>query len=93
VVPCGDEAALAAALAEVLAGGPEVAARRERGERLAAAFGWEHALAPLVRFLRSPRSDPTKERFAFRPATEAPADRFGFRLRRWLDRLRTEMGG
>ncbi|MCZ7649666.1 MAG: glycosyltransferase family 4 protein [Thermoanaerobaculia bacterium] len=86
VVPCGDAAALAAALDEALAGGAEVEARRERGRELAARFSWERALAPLVRFLAAPRSDPTKERYAFRPATAAPADRLGFRVRRWLAR-------
>jgi hypothetical protein len=41
---------------------------------------------PSSRVLRAPRIDPTKERFAFRPATVAPADRLTFRVRRALAR-------
>ncbi len=86
VVPTGDVPALAAALAQVLAGGADVEARRRRGRELAADYRWEAALAPLAAFLRNPRIDPTKERFAFRPATVAPADRLTFRVRRALAR-------
>jgi glycosyltransferase involved in cell wall biosynthesis len=87
VVPPGDPAALARALAAALAEGPEAAAARCQGARLLLAdFSWDRALAPLIRFCRAPRSDPAKERFAFRPATVAPPDALGFRLRRRLQR-------
>jgi glycosyltransferase involved in cell wall biosynthesis len=72
VVPAGDPEALAAAIDEVLADGPEVEARRGRGLALAAEHGWPQALRPLVDFLRQPRVDPTREEFAFRPETVAP---------------------
>lgn len=85
VVPPGDARAVAAALAEALADGG--AERRAAAGRLLEAFAWERALAPLVRFCREPRVDPTKEAFAFRPPTVAPPDRLGFRLRRRLRRL------
>lgn len=85
VAPCGDVAALRTGLAELVAGGAEVDARARRGrERALAMFSWERSLAPLVTFLESPRVDPTKEEFAFRPDTAAPADELGFRLRRWF---------
>lgn len=91
VVPCGDVDALGAGLAELVAGGPEVDARARRGrEQAMATFSWERSLAPLAAFLSAPRVDPTKEEFAFRPRTAAPADGLGFRLRRWL---RTRMVG
>lgn len=86
VVPPGDAAALARALAQVLDGGSEVEARRRRGRELASEFAWERALAPLVAFLKDPVVDPTKDRFAFRPPTLAPDDRLAFRARRWLAR-------
>jgi glycosyltransferase involved in cell wall biosynthesis len=86
VVPAGDPDGLARALAEVLAGGPAVAERRARGRELAADLAWERVLSPLVAFLAAPRRDPTKERFAFRPATVAPRDGLAFRLRRRLSR-------
>lgn len=86
VVPPGDPAALAAALA---GGTPaEEQARREGARALLAEFRWERALAPLVAFCRAPAADPTKERFAFRPPTLAPPDRLAFRLRRRLARWR-----
>lgn len=86
VVPPGDAAALAAALVEALADEHQRSRRREAGKRLAAAFAWERVLAPLVGFCREPWRDPTRERFAFRPPTVAPADALGFRLRRKLRR-------
>ncbi len=87
VVPCGDVAALQAGLAELIAGGAEVEARARRGrEQVVRAYSWERALAPLAAFLSSPRTDPTKTGFAFRPQTAAPADAPGFRLQRWLRR-------
>jgi hypothetical protein len=90
-VPPGDAAALAAAIAEalreVLTAGPgPLSERREGARALLREFSWDRALAPLVRFCRNPRPDPTKERFAHRPATVAPADRLSFRVKR---RLRT----
>ena len=85
VAPCGDVEALRAGLGELVTGGPEVEARALRGrERALATFSWERSLAPLAAFLESPCVDPTKEEFAFRPTTAAPADHLGFRLRRWL---------
>jgi glycosyltransferase involved in cell wall biosynthesis len=86
VVPPGDAAALAAALTEALAA---PGSRRAGAHELLAAFRWDRALAPLVRFCRQPRADPTKVRFATRPATLAPPDRLAFRLRRKLRRWRT----
>lgn len=90
VVPPGDPRALAAALAEVLAAGPSVERRRANGRELAAEHAWERVLAPLVRFLERPAVERSKDRFAFRPATRAPADRIGLRARRWLTRRRRE---
>lgn len=87
VVPPANAKALAAALEEVLDDPQRVAARRDRGISLLAAFTWERALEPLVAFCRDPRQDPTKEDFAFRPSTFAPPDRWSFRLRRRLARL------
>jgi glycosyltransferase involved in cell wall biosynthesis len=86
VVPAGDAGAVAASLAEVLAGGPEVDARRARGLALAAEFAWERVLAPLVAFLSEPKSDPTKELFSHRPPTVAPAEGTARRFGRWLAR-------
>jgi glycosyltransferase involved in cell wall biosynthesis len=89
VVPAGDAEALARALVEALEGGPR--GERAAGARaLARTFAWETALLPLVRFCLAPRRDPTKERFAFRPGTAAPADRLGLRVRRFL---RSRRGG
>ncbi|HZF08093.1 MAG TPA: glycosyltransferase family 4 protein [Thermoanaerobaculia bacterium] len=88
VVPPGDPAALAGAVVEALDRPQEIAAAQEEGaRRLLADFTWDRALAPLVRFCRDPRTDPTKERFAHRPATVVPPDRLGFRLQRRLRRL------
>lgn len=89
VTPPGDGGALAAALAEVLAGGEPVERRRHAGRELAAQFRWAAVLAPLVRFLERPRIDPAKERFGFRPTTTAPPDGLGHRLVR---RLRRRLG-
>ncbi|HTQ80316.1 MAG TPA: glycosyltransferase family 4 protein [Thermoanaerobaculia bacterium] len=87
VVPPGDAAALAAALVEALDRPPALAAAQAAGaQRLLAAYSWDRALAPLVRFCQEPRTDPTKERFAHRPATVAPPDHLGFRVRRYLRR-------
>ena len=86
VLPPGDVGALAGALAEVLAGGAEVAARLACGRGLAEEFAWERVLAPLVAFLAEPRSDSSKDRFSHRPPTVAPAEGLGRRLRRWLAR-------
>lgn len=81
VAPPGDAAALARVLAEAL-DAPD--SRRAGARELLAAFRWDRVLAPLVRFCREPRVDPTKERFVQRPATAAPPDRLAFRLRRKL---------
>lgn len=86
VAPPGDAAALARCLEEALGGGEEVAARRRGAAALAARLGWERALAPLVRFCRAPRVDPTKERFAWRPPTVVPPDPLPLRVRRGLRR-------
>jgi glycosyltransferase involved in cell wall biosynthesis len=85
VVPPGDAPALALALAEVL---DEPDSHRPGAREILAAFQWNRVLAPLVRFCRDPQRDPAKERFAVRPATVAPPDRFGFRLGRKLRRWR-----
>ncbi|HUP43186.1 MAG TPA: hypothetical protein VM599_08260, partial [Thermoanaerobaculia bacterium] len=72
---------------------PGARARRAAGAAgLARRFAWERVLEPLVAFCREPRRDPTREEFAFRPATVAPPDPFGFRLRRKLRRLAAPAG-
>ncbi len=96
VVPPGDAAALARALAAALDEGTAAAdrARREGARALLAEFRWERVLAPLLAFCRAPAADPAKERFAFRPPTVAPPDPLAFRLRRRLGReLRRWSGG
>jgi glycosyltransferase involved in cell wall biosynthesis len=92
VVPEGDPAALAAAISEILAGGPELSLRVAAARRLAAEFSWDKVLAPLAAFCQAARRDPYKEDFAHRPATVAPADAPSFRLRRFL-RRRFGIGG
>ncbi len=82
VTPAGDARALARAIDSSLAEG--FAPHRAGATKLLAAFGWGRALAPLVEFLNDPKIDPTKERFARPLATQAPADSFGFRIRRKL---------
>jgi glycosyltransferase involved in cell wall biosynthesis len=86
VVPSGDSAALAVAWREIFAGGEAVARRQTAAASLLEEFRWERVLEPLVTFLKEPRSDATKDEFAFRPATFAPPDGLGFRLRRFLRR-------
>ncbi len=92
VVPPRDRDALSAALVEAV--GDEAArSRRAAGAaRLATEFRWRQVLEPLARFCREPRRDTSKDRFAFRPQTQAPPDRLGFRLRRrigrWLGEFR-----
>lgn len=83
VVSPGEPAQLTAALAEVLAGGEKVEVRRSRGRALARRFEWATALEPLFRFVAEPRTDASRERFAHRLPTVAPADSIGFRARRW----------
>jgi len=91
VVPPEDPEALAAALRAAL-GDPEAAALRRRGAAgLAARFAWDRVLAPLAAFCRAPRTDPTKERFAFRPPTVAPSEALTERARRRLDRWRRRL--
>jgi glycosyltransferase involved in cell wall biosynthesis len=81
LVPPGDAAALAAALAGALA---RPAEHREGAAALAAEYRWDRVIAPLLEFCAHPRRDAAKERFAHRPPTVAPADRLRLRLaRRW----------
>jgi glycosyltransferase involved in cell wall biosynthesis len=89
VVPQERPEALAAALRQALGEPVEVARRVAAGRRLAEGFAWEAVLAPLVEFCREPRRDPTRERFAFQPATVSPPDPLAWRLRR---RLRRALG-
>ncbi len=63
---------------------PPAAAWRQGAAALLAAYRWEAALAPLLRFCREPRREATKERFVQALAAAAPADGAGFRLRRRL---------
>jgi glycosyltransferase involved in cell wall biosynthesis len=85
VVPPGDSEALTAVLAEVLtADEPALRARQLGARELLRAFTWDRALAPLLRFCRNPQTDPTKERFAYRPSTVTPPDPLPFRLKRRL---------
>lgn len=85
-VPPADPAALAAALEEALTDREAVQRRRRGAAELAAAFTWEEVLAPLVDWCRDPAADPTKDDFAFRPATQAPPDDLWFRARRFWRR-------
>jgi glycosyltransferase involved in cell wall biosynthesis len=86
VVPPGDASDLAETVGAALGNAEARERRRDAGRRLAARFGWERVLAPLVGWCREPWRDPTRERFAFRPPTLAPADPVSFRLRRRLRR-------
>jgi glycosyltransferase involved in cell wall biosynthesis len=83
VVPTDDASAVATAMQEILAGGAQVEARRQRGRQLAASFRWEKVLEPLLRFCHKPKKDRQKEDFTFRPPTLAPPDSLLFRLSRW----------
>jgi glycosyltransferase involved in cell wall biosynthesis len=102
VVPPGDAPALARAITEALAAAPLAvdqappaagdqappsAAWRQGAAALLAAYRWERALAPLLRFCREPRRELTKERFVNTLVSAAPPDGAGFRLRRRLRRL------
>jgi glycosyltransferase involved in cell wall biosynthesis len=88
VVPEGDAAALLTAWREILSGGETVARRRRSADLLLGEMRWDRVLEPLVAFLREPRTDATKEEFAFRPPTLAPPDGLAFRLRRaWRRRF------
>ena len=102
VVPPGDAGALLQALSSALAtpGAPAGGAAGEasggwrRGAAdLLAEFRWERALAPLLRFCQEPRRDSGKELFVHSLATAAPADAFGFRLRRKLRRALAGIAG
>ncbi len=86
VVPPSDPAALQRAFVEILDDGGFDQAHQEAARLLLSDFAWERVLAPLVAFCVNPRSDGSKQDFAFRPATEAPADGLSFRARRWLQR-------
>jgi glycosyltransferase involved in cell wall biosynthesis len=79
VAPPGDAPALARCLDEALS---EPDAKSAGAATLVEAFRWERVLEPLVRFCREPRSDGTKDRFAYRPTTLSPPDPLVFRLRR-----------
>ncbi|MBV8539972.1 MAG: glycosyltransferase [Pseudonocardiales bacterium] len=74
VVPAGDPAALAAALARVLYDDAFAAGCRDRVAAVAQRFTWDAALAPLVEFCRHPRLAPDRSRGA--PLT-APGRRAG----------------
>jgi len=87
VVPPGDAPALARAIVEALAATPPTAAWRQGAVALLAAYRWERALAPLLRFCREPRCELTKERFVHPLVSATPPDSAGFRLRRRLRRL------
>ncbi len=90
VVPPADPAAVAVAISEVLSDPALVDRRRRAGTQLLEQFSWDRALAPLVEFLDAPKTDASKEAFAFRPPTQAPPDGWDFRfrraVRRWLGR-------
>lgn len=86
VVPAEDPKALAAALEEVLGDPGALEAKRQGAARLRERFAWSRVLEPLVSFCQAPCQDSTKEDFAFRPATVAPPDDLGFRLKRWWRR-------
>ena len=86
VVPEGDAAAIGAALGQILGGGAEVEGRVVAAKTLASGMSWEQVLAPLAQFCHTPRRDPHKEAFTYRPGTAAPPDPFFFRLRRYLRR-------
>ncbi|HEV8238788.1 MAG TPA: glycosyltransferase family 4 protein [Thermoanaerobaculia bacterium] len=92
VVPAADAAALAATLVTALGDEGERERRRAAGRGLASRFAWERVLAPLVAFCERPWRDSTRDRFAFKPDTVAPADPLGFRLRRRLKRARAGEG-
>jgi len=68
-------------------GAPPPAAWRQGAVALLAAYRWERALAPLLRFCREPRCELTKERFVHPLVSATPPDSAGFRLRRRLRRL------
>jgi glycosyltransferase involved in cell wall biosynthesis len=88
--PAGDQAPpLAGDQAPPLAidQAPPAAAWRQGAAALLAAYRWERALAPLLRFCREPRRELTKERFVNTLVSAAPPDGVGFRLRRRLRRL------
>ena len=87
VVPPGDAAALAGALAEALEDPAQADLRRQGARDLLAAFRWEKALAPLLRFCREPLADLAKERFAHRPTASSPRDELRFRILRRVRRL------
>jgi glycosyltransferase involved in cell wall biosynthesis len=63
VVPAGDAAALAAAIAELLGDGTK---RRQAGaaaRRWASGRSWSTVAAPLLEFAAEPRRDPNRDRF------------------------------
>ncbi|HXO27488.1 MAG TPA: glycosyltransferase family 4 protein [Thermoanaerobaculia bacterium] len=66
---------------------PPSSAWQQGAVALLAAYRWERALAPLLRFCREPRCELTKERFVHPLVSATPPDSAGFRLRRRLRRL------
>lgn len=88
VVPEGDAPALARALRETLADDAPPPGAAD----LLETFRWERVLEPLATFCRAPRVDSSKDDFAFRPLTRTPPDRWPFRVRRFLRRLRSRLG-
>ncbi|MEO7794122.1 MAG: glycosyltransferase family 4 protein [Thermoanaerobaculia bacterium] len=85
VVPEGDEAALAAALTELLASPQRRRELAERGQRWAARHDWETVLAPLSAYLDAPHIDPHKDRY---PPGSIPPPRPPRRLgRAWWRRF------
>lgn len=91
-VPPDDPEALATALRQALTDPEAIVERRRGAAELARAYAWDEVLAPLVRWCRQPVADPTRERFAFRPGTVAPADALAFRARRFLRRALGPLG-
>jgi glycosyltransferase involved in cell wall biosynthesis len=87
VVPAGDSAAVAEALARALGASPDEIVRRRAAHRaLLDEFRWSKVLAPLLAFCRDPRRDAHKEKFVHTPGVRVPPDALGFRLRRFLRR-------
>ncbi|HZS03140.1 MAG TPA: glycosyltransferase [Chloroflexota bacterium] len=72
VVPPGDEAAVAAALLELLAQPDLRATLAPRFARVAATLTWDRAVAPLAAYCRAPRRAPDRTAAAA-PAPPAPA--------------------
>lgn len=87
VCPPADPAALAAAIVAALDEPAERARRVAAARGLAADFGWDQVLAPVVEFCAGPWRDPAKLQFAAPRPTHAPPDSLAFRFRRRLGRV------